>query len=156
LAPPDRVAARPATSPESPSRAAPSPQPREPVSNGRRVALRSDDYGQFQANAVINGHAVTVVVDTGATTVAISTDTARQLGVAPPQSAYKLPISTANGVGYAAPVVLREVSVGSISIRNVNAVVIPGRGLGISLLGMTFLSRLSKFEVAKGQLVLTE
>jgi aspartyl protease family protein len=123
---------------------------------GRTVALRADPMGHFETNIMINGRSVTAVVDTGATTVAISADTARQLGVHPPQSAFTLPISTANGTLRAAPVMLNEVRVGGIAVRNVQAVVVPGKALGITLLGMTFLSRLQKFEISRGQLILSE
>jgi aspartyl protease family protein len=136
----------------------PAPAPDSSLSSGygRTVALRAGPMGHFETNVVINGRSVPAVVDTGATTVAISADTARQLGVLPPQSAFVVPISTANGSLHAAPVTLSEVRVGSIAVRNVQAVVIPGKALGITLLGMTFLSRLQKFEISRGQLVLSE
>jgi aspartyl protease family protein len=53
-------------------------------------------------------------------------------------------------------VILNEIRLGRISIRNVEALVIPGDALAINLLGMTFLNRLTKFESAGGQLVLVE
>jgi aspartyl protease family protein len=124
--------------------------------SARTVALRADQYGQFEANAVINGLSLPVVVDTGATMVALSAETARRLGILPPQSAFRVNVSTANGMLTAAPVMLDEVQVGGISIRNVQAVVIPGGVLSVSLLGMTFLSRLQKFEIAGGQLTLRQ
>jgi aspartyl protease family protein len=124
--------------------------------SGRTVALRADQYGQFEANAVINGVSVPVIVDTGATTVALSADTASRLGILPPQSAFRLPVSTANGTLTAAPVMLSEVRVGGIAVSNVQAVIIPGRALSVSLLGMTFLSRLQKFEIGGGQLTLRQ
>jgi aspartyl protease family protein len=96
------------------------------------------------------------MVDTGATAVALSAESARRLGIRPPQSAFRMPIDTANGIAYAAPVKLGEVRIGNVSVRNVEAIVVPGDALSINLLGMTFLSRLSRFEVAGGQLVLTQ
>jgi aspartyl protease family protein len=138
-------------------RPAPPALPPRTAGSQRQVALRADPRGHFEANAVINGRSVPVIVDTGATTVAISSDTARRLGVLPDRSGYRVPISTANGTLRAAAVMLREVTVGSISIRNVEAMVIPGDALGdVGLLGMTFLSRLRKFEISQGQLLLTQ
>jgi aspartyl protease family protein len=153
------------TAPDRPGAAAPNatpakrgdPQPLQPASRSsgpRQVSLRADQVGQFEAHAVINGLTVPVIVDTGATTVALSADTARRLGVMPPQSAFRLAISTANGLLYAAPVTLSDINVGGIVVRNVEAVVVPGSALPVSLLGMTFLSRISKFEIAGGQLTL--
>jgi aspartyl protease family protein len=123
---------------------------------GRSVTLRADSLGGFQANAMINGHSVRVVVDTGATTVAMSSETARRLGVLTQRSDYRLTLSTANGTVEAAPVMLTDVRIGDILVRNVQAVVIPGEALGTTLLGMSFLSRLHKFEISRGQLVLSE
>ena len=130
------------------------PAPASVRSGSRQVSLRADEQGQYEAHAVINGLTVPAIVDTGATTVAISAETARRLGVMPPQSAFRLVVSTANGVLAAAPVILREVNVGGIAVQNVDAMVIPGSALSVSLLGMTYLSRLSKFEIAGGQLTL--
>jgi aspartyl protease family protein len=123
---------------------------------GRRIALRADGRGHFLANAVVNGRSIDVIVDTGATAVALSESTARRLGVFVPRSAYTRRISTANGVVMAAAVTLQEVRVGGISVRGVEAVVVPGDALPVSLLGMSFLTRLSKFELAGDQLVLTQ
>ena len=49
-----------------------------------------------------------------------------------------------------------EVRVGDVTVRNVPAVVIPGQALGTTLLGMSFLARLQRFEIARGELLLTE
>jgi aspartyl protease family protein len=123
---------------------------------GRRVALRADPRGHYEVDAIVNGRAVTVMVDTGATTVALNAASARRLGLFLSQRDYTVPIATANGVVAAAPVTLSEIRLGGISVRNVKAVVMPGEVLPINLLGMTFLSRLSKFEIADGRLVLMQ
>ena len=123
---------------------------------GRRVAIDADARGHFLVDATVNGRTVAVVVDTGATTVALTAETARRLGIHLAQSDYRAPISTANGVVAAAPVVLDEIRLGGITVRNVAAMVVPGNALEVNLLGMSFLGRLTKFEVGGGQLVLTE
>lgn len=123
---------------------------------GRQLALRGDSRGHFVAKAHVNGHTVDVMVDTGATVVSISDDTARRLGIRPPHSAFTARIATANGEVRAAPVKLSEVRLGSLLVRDVDAVVVPGKALPVDLLGMSFIGRLSKFEIAGGRLVLTQ
>ena len=95
-----------------------------------------------------------MMVDTGATTVALTEATARRLGIRPARSDYRYPVSTANGVVMVALVTLDEVKVGGIGIRDVEATVIPGDALATNLLDMSFLARLSRFEMAGSQLVL--
>jgi aspartyl protease family protein len=123
---------------------------------GRRATLRADPRGHFLGEAVVNGRRVDVIVDTGATSVALTDETARRLGIHPAASAYNVPIATANGMARAAMVRLSEIRLGGVTVRNVDALVAQRDALGINLLRMSFLSRLSKFEMAHGQLVLTE
>jgi aspartyl protease family protein len=130
----------------------PPPKKREIL---RQVALAADARGHFVTTARINGRKVVVLVDTGATSVAISAETARSLGIYLTKSDFTGRVSTANGVVAVAPVKLREVTVGNVTVRNVEAAVSPG-DLGVNLLGMSFLRRLSKFEVDDGELVLTQ
>ncbi|MCR4282687.1 MAG: TIGR02281 family clan AA aspartic protease [Bauldia sp.] len=136
---------------------APAAQSRDAPAVGRhQVAVRADRSGHYLVDAVIDGHAVEAIVDTGATTVALTSETARRLGLVPAQSDYTLEIRTANGVVAAAPVTLSEVRLDRISVRNVEAVVVPGDALPVNLLGMSFLGRLTKFESGGGELVLVE
>lgn len=123
---------------------------------GRQVALDADRSGHYFADATVNGIAIRVMVDTGATTVALTADTAGRLGIYPPQSAYLLAISTANGAINAAPVTLDRIRLGTIDVYNVEAVVMPAGALRINLLGMSFLGKLSRFQAGGGQLVLVE
>ncbi|KAB2876978.1 MAG: TIGR02281 family clan AA aspartic protease [Bauldia sp.] len=142
----DRRPAEPAPAPVAAVRKAPA--------DPRRVALDADRGGHFLAEAVINGRSVTVMVDTGATLVALTEETARRLGIRPAVSDFTIPIATANGTIRVAPVTLDEVKVGGIRVRDVAATVVPGDALGVNLLGMSFLGRLSHFEIADRQLVL--
>ncbi|CAN5194233.1 TIGR02281 family clan AA aspartic protease [soil metagenome] len=124
---------------------------------GRKVAIPADVSGHYLSDAVINGRSIRVVVDTGATSVALSSDTAKRLGLKIDPGAYALPVSTANGVTMGARVILSEVRIGAITVSNVEALVMKGGALGdVSLLGMSFLSKLRKFEVGGGQLVLMQ
>ncbi len=138
--------------PRAPPLDEPAPKKREML---RQVALAADSRGHFVATARINGRKVPVLVDTGATSVAISDETARSLGYYLTKSDFTGRVSTANGVIPVARVTLREVTLGNVTVRNVEAAVSPG-DLGVNLLGMSFLGRLSKFEVNDGELVLTQ
>jgi aspartyl protease family protein len=134
-----------------------SPSAAKPKSaGGRKDAILADASGHYLSDAVINGRSIRVVVDTGATSVALSSETARRLGLRIDAGAYTNRVSTANGVTAGARVVLDEVRIGAISVANVEAIVIKGEALGINLLGMSFLNKLRKFEVGGGQLVLMQ
>jgi aspartyl protease family protein len=95
-----------------------------------------------------------MLVDTGASIVALSYDDARAVGLSVHPAAFTRKLSTANGVVEAAPVQIREIRVGEIVARNVDAVVLPRGRLETSLLGMSFLKRLGGFEIARGRLTL--
>jgi aspartyl protease family protein len=135
-----------------PAAAAPDPAPGHP----RQAALRADRLGHFAAQAVVNGRTLDMLVDTGASIVALTPQSARRLGLHPAVGEYTLQMSTANGIATAAPVTLDEIRIGDVVVRGVPAVVFSGDGLGIDLLGMSFLKRLSRFEVGGGQLVLVQ
>jgi aspartyl protease family protein len=65
-------------------------------------------------------------------------------------------VSTANGKINAAPATLDRVEAGGITIYDVPALVLPDEVLSTSLLGMSFLSRLKRYEVANERLVLEQ
>lgn len=125
-------------------------------SGPRRVTIDADTRGSFLTLAVIDGFETRAVIDTGATTVALTEATAVKIGINLPPGAFTQPIATANGVVHAAPVTLSRVQVGNVSVLGVKATVVPGDALGINLLGMTFLRRLSKFESTGSQITLTQ
>ena len=126
-------------------------------SGGRRVTLEADGRGHFQTEATINGRSVPVLIDTGATSVALRFEDMSRLGIrAPLPSEYTVPIATANGNARAARVVLPEVRVGDVRVRKVDALVMPERMLSTSLLGMSFIRRLSNVEMADGRLTFVE
>ncbi len=127
-----------------------------PSAGGGRatVALAANANGHFSAHPSINGTRVTMLVDTGASVVVLSEEDASRVGVRPLPADFTARMSTANGVTLGAPVMLREVRLGDIVVRDVKAVVLQRGRLQGSLLGMTFLSRLSGFEIARDRLVL--
>lgn len=101
--------------------------------------------GHFWAEARIDGRAVRVMIDTGATVVALTLDDARRLGVTPNEADFTATVRTASGPVPAAPVRLKTVAVGGAEVRDVEALVLHD-GLPHSLLGMSYLGRLSAFE----------
>lgn len=126
------------------------------ASSGGQVELRAERSGHFHTEAEINGRPVEVMVDTGATLVALSYEDAESAGIYLKPQDFTHGVSTANGRAKVAPVTLGRVSIGDITVRNVQAVVSePGR-LSTSLLGMSFLGRLSRFEMRSGTLHLAE
>jgi aspartyl protease family protein len=126
------------------------------ASSARRVVLAADGSGHFVASATINGRAIDALVDTGATLVALNEETAGRLGLHPSRMSRTVLLSTANGPVLAAPVTLDEVRIGGISVRDVEAVVVPGGVLDINLLGMSYLSRLTRYQAGGGQLMLEQ
>jgi len=109
--------------------------------------------GHYWAEAAVNGKAVHLLVDTGATAVALTAEDARRLGFDPKQLDYSYRVATANGQARAARIKLASVSVAGAEVQNVDALVIE-RGLQTSLLGMTYLGRLSQFEATPTSLIL--
>lgn len=124
--------------------------------DGRRVSVAADPAGHFFVDARMNGRTVRAMIDTGATTVALTEATARRIGIRPGRGDFTQPVATANGIVKAAPVAVAEVRIGTIVVRNVEAVVVPGDSLSIDLLGMSYLGRLAKFESAGGRFVLVK
>src|SRR5262249_44965871 len=96
------------------------------------------------------------LVDPGPSLVAISREDARRIGINPLSADFRATVSTANGSVLVAPILLKEIKVGELSVRDVRAAVFPDNRLQVGLLGMSFLSKLSHFDVAGGRLVLKQ
>jgi aspartyl protease family protein len=111
-----------------------------PPSGSGQVSLRADSRGHFVTTGAINGVSVRFLVDTGASSVAISTAEARRLGINYLAGA-RGQASTANGIVQVYRVKLDTVTLGDITLNNVDSDVIDGSGLNIALLGMSFLNR---------------
>jgi aspartyl protease family protein len=105
-----------------------------------RVTLTAEGRGHFVTTGGINGVPIRFMVDTGATTVALSTSEARRLGINY-LAGEAARVSTANGVVAAYRVKLDSVRVGEITLTNVEGTVLDGAGLDVALLGMSFLNR---------------
>lgn len=123
--------------------------------NGEVVLNRGQD-GHFHAYAQIDGTPARMLVDTGASTVTLTWETAEAAGYDPSTFRFNTPVSTANGIAYAAPIRLDTLSIGSISLDNVEAMVAEKGRLGSNLLGMSFLGRLSGYSFAGDRLTLKQ
>lgn len=102
------------------------------------VVLKRGLDGHYRAEALINGQKVNVLVDTGATGVAISQHLADELGL---EGRSAVRTVTANGETVAYTTRLKTVQLGGIEARDVAAIIAPGLG-GDALLGMSFLARM--------------
>ena len=109
--------------------------------------------GHYWANADVNGSAVRFLVDTGATAVALTATDAQRLGLDLSKLEYAVPVTTADGKTMAAQVKLRSVTIAGARVENVDALVLQS-GLETSLLGMSYLGRLSSFEATRTALIL--
>jgi aspartyl protease family protein len=118
--------------------------------------LKADSSGHYFAKADINGTTIPVMVDTGASGVALSYEDADKVGLRPHGLDYDTPVNTANGIVKAARVKLRRVEVDNVRVRDVDGLVLPEGALRGSLLGMSFLSRLSSFRIENGVLYLKD
>ena len=127
----------------------------QPV-DSRSVILSRNAQVHFQTDARIDGRRLSFMVDTGASVIALTAESAASLGIHPAASEYTTGVRTANGVVRAAPVELAMVEIEDITVRNVAAMVLPEGALSDNLLGMSFLSRLHRWEFAGGRLVLEQ
>jgi aspartyl protease family protein len=121
--------------------------------SGKVAQITKAADGHFWAQAEVDGHWVKFLVDTGASAVALTGDDARRLGIDMTALEYDRPVVTANGATKAATVTLDHIVVAGARIEDVQAMVVPD-GLQTSLLGMTYLGRLSRFEASKTALIL--
>ncbi|EGF91257.1 clan AA aspartic protease, TIGR02281 family [Asticcacaulis biprosthecium C19] len=121
--------------------------------SGHTTAIPKAKDGHFWANASVNSTAVRFLVDTGASQVVLTPSDAQRLGFTPNNLVYDRKVITANGPSFAAMVELKSVGVGTSTVRNVEALVVR-EGLHTSLLGMSYLGRLSRFEATRTSLIL--
>lgn len=110
------------------------------------VRIRQRNDGHFTARARVNGTNLLMLVDTGASTVVLKPADAERVGIDTSALSFTVPVRTANGTGFAAPVRLRSISIGPIVVENIEALVAKPGSLNESLLGMSFLRRLRSYE----------
>ena len=116
------------------------------------TAIPKAQDGHFWANGIVNSHAVHFLVDTGATVVVLTEADAQRLGFDKTNLTYNRKVITAMGPTQAAQVTLSSIEVGQSTVHNVEALIIPQGGT--SLLGMSYLGRLSRMEATPSSLIL--
>jgi aspartyl protease family protein len=110
--------------------------------------------GEFAIQAKINGVPTPMVIDTGATSVVLTYDTAKAIGLPLELLEYNVDLETAGGHTKAARLTLDRLAIGKLVERSVPALVVPRGQMKINLLGMSFLDRLESWEVRGERLVL--
>lgn len=125
-----------------------------PVEDGRNYVLKANDQGHFAGRFRINGKPVDSLIDTGATFVTMSENAARNLGYGGNELRFRYEVVTANGKVKAARIILKSVEIGTVSVKNVDAMVIRGKDLAYPLIGMSFLKKLSGYRAENDQLKL--
>jgi aspartyl protease family protein len=118
--------------------------------------LKANAGGHFVTRATINGSDVTVLVDTGATAVALSYEDAETVGLRPGHLDFNVPVATANGMAKAARVTIDRIAVDAVAVDDVAGLVLPEGALRGTLLGMSFLGRLEGFKIEDGVLYLRD
>jgi aspartyl protease family protein len=120
----------------------------------KSIVFRAANDNHFHVDAVVDGKSIEMLVDTGATVVSLSRRDAARIGIDLTRLVYNQRVMTANGPAMSAPVTLRELRVGPITMTSVHAAVSEGRQEG-SLLGMSFLRRLETYTIQGDKLTLT-
>jgi aspartyl protease family protein len=121
--------------------------------SGDHALERSSD-GHFYATAYVSGTPVRMMVDTGASVIALTSSDAVAAGLSWDESQVRHIGSGASGAVYGVPMRLSDVEIGGMVRRDVDAVIIP-EGLEISLLGQSYLSRLGTVEITGNQMVMS-
>jgi len=150
----DKMTATPALA-STPSRQIASPE--TPASNAlRSISIPRDARGHFQTEGRIDGQRIGFMVDTGASVIALNEKSAARFGLRPSRGDYNATVNTANGTVKAARTRLAMVDVGGLVVRDVDAMILPDEALSENLLGLSFLSKLKRFEYANGRMVLEQ
>lgn len=121
---------------------------------GRETRIRQSSDGHFWADVEINGVARRMLIDSGATTTALSVATARAAGIDTERDPLPAMLNTANGLVTAQTGRAERVRVGSVVARDLGVVVSPAFG-DTNVIGMNFLSQLKSWRVEGGTLVLS-
>jgi aspartyl protease family protein len=126
----------------------------QPIQLMAMTELKAGNQGHYVVTARINKSNIEVLVDTGASVVALSYEDAQNAGLHPNTLKFDVPVSTANGTANAARAKLDRVEVDNVRVDNVDALVLPQGALNGTLLGMSFLAKLSSWKSENGILTL--
>lgn len=124
------------------------------VSTGRAVQIARGQGGEFALQARINGVSAPMVIDTGATSVVLTWETAKAAGLPLELLVFNVDVETAGGHTKAARLTLDRLAIGKLVERSVPALVVPRGQMKTNLLGMSFLDRLESWEVRADRLML--
>ncbi len=124
------------------------------TASGRSVDIPRGQGGEFALHARINGVKAPMVVDTGATSVVLTYETAKAAGLPLELLEYNIDVETAGGHTKAARLTLDRLAIGKLVERSVPALVVPHGQMKTNLLGMSFLDRLESWEVREDHLML--
>jgi aspartyl protease family protein len=127
---------------------------RRTESPSRAVQIPRGQSGEFALLAKINGISTPMVVDTGATSVVLTYETAKAIGLPLELLEYDVDVETAGGHTKAARLSLDRLAIGRLVERSVPALVVPNGQMKTNLLGMSFLDRMESWEVRADRLVL--
>jgi aspartyl protease family protein len=150
----DKITPAPASATIAAARAEPIETP--PQAGVRSLNIPRDARGHFATEGRIDGQRIGFMIDTGASVIALNESSAARFGLRPTPGQYTALVTTANGTVKAARTRLAMVDVGGLIVRDVDAMVLPDQALSENLLGLSFLSKLKRFEYANGQLVLEQ
>lgn len=128
--------------------------PGRAATRGDVVEIVRGRSGDFSIATHVNGAPISMIFDTGASAVVLTSEAAHAAGLPAAFLNYSVRIDTANGHTQAAPVTLDRLTVGGISQRGVQALIARPGQLKTSLLGMSFLNRLDGWEVRGPKLML--
>ncbi len=120
------------------------------------IVIHANRAGHFSTRAKINNEDAVIMVDTGATLVALSYETAEKIGIHVSDGDFDSVARTANGITKVAHVEIDEISIGDITLNDVEAIVAEPGKLSTNLLGMNFLSKLKRFEFSGRKLLLVQ
>jgi aspartyl protease family protein len=118
----------------------------ESENGATEVKIRRRLDGHFAATVTVNGNPISMVVDTGASSIVLRPQDAAKVGIELKRLSFTVPVATANGRTLAARVRLSRVAIGPLDRKDVEALVAQPGTLTQSLLGMSFLSRLRSYE----------
>ena len=125
-----------------------------PAPNVRIAEIPRSNGGQFALHAKVNGVSAPMVIDTGATWVVLTYETAKAAGLPLELLDYDVDLQTANGPTHAARLTLDRLAIGNVVERSVPALVVPRGSMKTNLLGMSFLDRMQSWEVSADRLLL--
>lgn len=126
------------------------------LSGRETVTIDRSSNGHYQIRGMIDGQRVNFLIDTGATSIVLTHETAMDLGINTQDLNYSNIVSTANGDLKTARVRLNSINIGSIARKNLQALIAPSGALSENLLGMNFINTLSSASIRGSQLILID